>query len=123
MKVLCRALDLTLQNFDIKGTHLSVASGVATGTISNFRNDLCSITTDSLEKLLENLTEEEFQFFLSQAAHARGLEDFTHSPIALDDFVSNLDDEATANILTALANRLRKMRPKRRSARKHSARQ
>ena len=108
MKVLCHAFDLTLKEFDIKGSHLSEASEVASGTISNFRNDLCSITTDSLEKLLEALSDEEFTFWLSQVAHARGIEEFISNPIALDGFASKLDYEDTATLLTALASRLRK---------------
>jgi len=107
MKVLCHAFDITLKTFNIRAIHLSKASGVSTGAISNFINDTNAITTDSLEKLLNSLSEEEFIFWLSQVAHARGIEEFVKKPIALSGFVSKLSDDLAAELLMALAKRIR----------------
>ena len=112
MKVLCHAFDITLKEFGIKAKDLSQTAQVSTGTISNFRNDLCSVTTDSLERLLESLPEEAFIFWLSQVACARGIEEFIQDPIALKGFINKLeDDNAVAELLIALAKRVREGNP------------
>ena len=107
MKLLCHAFDATLKEFDIKGLHLAKEAEISTGAISNFRNDTNAITTDSLEKLLAALSDEAFAFWLSQVAHNRNLEEFIESPIALSSFVHKLDNHAAAELLSALANKLR----------------
>lgn len=107
MKLLCHAFDVTLKKFDIKGLHLAEEADVSTGMISNFRNDTNAITTDSLEKLLAALPDEAFAFWLSQVAHNRSLEEFVESPIALRSFVHKLDNYAAAELLSALATKLR----------------
>ena len=114
MKLLCHAFDATLKEFDIKGLHLAREAEVSTGAISNFRNDVNAITTDSLEKLLAALSDEAFAFWLSQVAHNRNLEKFVESPvasIALRSFVHKLDNYAAAELLSALATKLRESAP------------
>lgn len=114
MKLLCHAFDATLKEFDIKGLHLAKEAEVSTGAISNFRNDVNAITTDSLEKLLAALPDEAFAFWLSQVAHNRNLEEFVESPvasIALHSFVHKLDNYAAAELLSALAAKLRESTP------------
>ncbi|MEM9090986.1 MAG: helix-turn-helix transcriptional regulator [Cyanobacteria bacterium P01_F01_bin.53] len=112
MKLLCQAFDATLNKFDIKGLHLAEKAGVSTGMISNFRNDTNAITTDSLEKLLAALSDEAFAFWISQVTHNRNLEEFVESPVALSSFVQKLDNHAAAELLSALANKLRESAPK-----------
>ena len=112
MKLLCHAFDATLKEFDIKGLHLAKDSEISTGAISNFRNDTNAITTDSLEKLLAALSDEAFAFWLSQVAHNRNLEEFVKSPVALRSFVHKLDNHAAAELLSALAAKLRENTPK-----------
>ena len=111
MKLLCHAFDTTLKKFDIKGLHLAEEADVSTGMISNFRNDTNAITTDSLEKLLAALSDEAFAFWLSQVAHNRNLKEFVKSPIALRSFVHELDNYAAAELLSALAAKLREEAP------------
>ena len=115
MKLLCRAFDATLKKFDIKGLHLAEEAGVSTGMISNFRNDANAITSDSLEKLLAALSDEAFTYWVSQVAHNRGLEKFVQSPVALHNFVHELDNYAAAELLSALAAKLRDTAPQRSS--------
>ncbi|MEO0770109.1 MAG: hypothetical protein AAFY72_11885 [Cyanobacteria bacterium J06649_4] len=112
MKLLCHAFDTTLKEFKIKGLHLAKESEISTGAISNFRNDTNAITTDSLEKLLAALSDEAFAFWLSQVAHNRNLEEFVKSPVALRSFVHKLDNHAAAELLSALAAKLRESTPK-----------
>jgi hypothetical protein len=107
MKLLCHAFEATLKEFDIKGLYLAEEAGVSTGMISHFRNDTHAITTDSLEKLLAVLPDEAFAFWLSQVAHNRHLEEFVESPIALNSFVHKLDNQGAAELLAAIADRLR----------------
>lgn len=111
MKLLCRAFDATLKKFDIKGLHLAREAKISTGAISNFRNDVNAVTTDSLEKLLAALSDEAFTYWLSQVAHNRGLEKFVKSPVALQSFVHDLDNHAAAELLSALATKLRDTAP------------
>ena len=66
-----------------------------------------AITTDSLEKLLAALSDEAFAFWLSQVAHNRNLDEFVKSPVALRSFVHKLDNHAAAELLSALAAKLR----------------
>lgn len=112
MKLLCHAFDTTLKKFDIKGLYLAEEAGVSTGMVSNFRNDTNAITTDSLEKLLAALPDEAFAFWISQVTHNRNLEEFVESPIALSNFVQKLDNHAAAELLSALATKLRESTPK-----------
>ena len=112
MKLLCHAFDATLKEFDIKGLHLAKDSEISTGAISNFRNDTNAITTDSLEKLLAALPDEAFAFWISQVTHNRNLDEFVESPVALQSFVHKLDNHAAAELLSALANKLRESTPK-----------
>lgn len=112
MKLLCHAFDATLKKFDIKGLYLAEEADVSTGMISNFRNDTNAITTDSLEKLLAALPDEAFSFWVSQVIHNRHLEEFVESPIALSSFVHKLDNHAAAELLSALAAKLRESTPK-----------
>ncbi len=111
MKLLCNAFDATLKEFDIKGLYLAEEADVSTGMISNFRNDTNAITTDSLEKLLAALSDEAFAFWVSQVTHNRNLEEFVESPIALRSFVHKLDNHAAAELLSALAAKLRESTP------------
>ena len=107
MKLLSSAFALTLKEFKIKPIHISKESTVAAGSIANFCNDVRGITTDSLEKMLSTFSEEQFLFWLSQIAHARGIEEFVRNPIALAGFVERLDDDDAAELLLALAKKIR----------------
>jgi len=48
-----------------------------------------------------------FAFWLSQVIHNRHLEEFVKSPTALDSFVHKLDNQGAAELLLAIADRLR----------------
>jgi len=75
--------------------------------ISHFRNDTHAITTDRLEKLIAILSDEAFSFWISQVIHNRHLEEFVKSPTALDSVVHKLDNQGAAELLLAIADRLR----------------
>ena len=107
MKLLSTAFALTIEKFDITVFHLAKRSTVSAGSIANFCNGVRGITTDSLEKLLGSLSEEEFIFWLSQVAHARGIEEFVRNPVALSGFVESLDEDDAAELLLALAKKIR----------------
>jgi|GEM_PF-3689083 len=51
--------------------------------------------------------DEAFAFWLSQVIHNRHLEEFVKSPIALDSVVHKLDNQGAAELLLAIADRLR----------------
>ena len=107
MKLLSTAFALTLKEFQIKPIHIAKESTVASGSIANFCNEATGITTDSLEKMLGTLSEEQFLFWISQVVYARGIEEFVRQPIALAGFVSRLDDDDAAELLLALAHKIR----------------
>lgn len=107
MKLLCTAFDATLKEFGIKGLALSEEAEVSTGMISNFRNDTAAITTDSLEKLLAALSDDAFAYWVSQVVRGRELEEMLQSPIAIQTFVHQLDNDAVAEVMQALATKLR----------------
>jgi hypothetical protein len=107
MKLLCHAFDATLKKFGIKGIHISEDAEVSSGLVSNFRNDVHPITTDNLEKLLAALPDEAFTYWISQVAHRRNLDTFVQTPVDAMAFIQDLDDDATANLLSAIAVKLR----------------
>lgn len=81
---------------------------VSTGMVSTFKNGSKAITTDSLEKILAALPDEAFEFWVSQLLHGRKLHNVTEYPPALDQFVEQLDSDATSALLSALAQKIRK---------------
>jgi hypothetical protein len=107
MKLLSNAFDATLKKFGIKGIHISEDAEVSSGLVSHFRNDVHPITTDNLEKLLAALPDEAFTYWISQVAHRRNLDTFVQTPLDATAFVQDLDNDAAANLLSALAARLR----------------
>jgi DNA-binding Xre family transcriptional regulator len=106
MKLLCTAFDATLRELGIKGIHLSESAEVSSGLISHFRNDVHPITTDNLEKLLAAFDDEAFSYWISQVVKGRELKELLNSPIAIQTFISQLDNAAAVEVLHALANRL-----------------
>jgi hypothetical protein len=116
MKLLCHAFDATLKKFCIKGIHISEDAAVSSGLVSHFRNDVHPITTDNLEKLLAALPDEAFAYWISQVAHRRNLDKFVQTPVDATAFVQDLDNDAAANLLSALAARLRNPTDSKRTA-------
>ena len=112
MKLLCHAFDATLNEFGIKEPWLAEEVGISAAAISSYRNDTNAINTDGLEKMLAVLSDEAFSFWISQIIHCRNLEEFVESPIALSRFVQALDNRAAAELLSALAAKLRGDIPK-----------
>lgn len=96
-----------MERFNLTGKKLREDSEVAEGAISQFKNDVTGITTDSLEKLLAALSDEAFSYWISQVVEARGLKELQQSPIAIQTFVNQLDSVAAAEVLHSLAARLR----------------
>lgn len=107
MKLFSSAFDATLRRFKITGESLSEASGVSTGAISTFRNDVAGVTTDTLERLVVALEPEAFEFWLSQIAAGREAVELVGRPLDIQTFVHALDGRAASEVLVALAARLR----------------
>jgi hypothetical protein len=107
MKLFCHAFDATLKKFGIKGIHISKDAEVSSGLVSHFRNDTHPITTDNLEKLVAALPDEAFTYWISQVAHRRNLDKFVQTPVDVTAFVQDLDNDAAADLLSALAAKLR----------------
>lgn len=107
MKLLSNAFNATLEHFKITGQSLSDASGVSTGAISTFRNDVTGVTTDTLDRLLSGLSDEAFSYWLSQLAATRGSRKLVERPLNIQTFVNSLDGPAAAEVLSTLAARLR----------------
>lgn len=108
MKLLSTSFRATLEKFGIKGLTLSEESGVSTGAISNFRNDVAGITTESLERLLSAFSDEALAYWTSQILAARSAEkNLSHNPLAIQTFVNAMDGETAADFLACLAIRVR----------------
>lgn len=107
MKLFSSAFDATLRRFKITGESISDVSGVSTGAISTFRNDVAGVTTDTLERLVVALNPEAFEFWLSQVAASREAIELVRRPLDIQTFVYSLDRRAASEVLMALAARLR----------------
>lgn len=107
MNLLCSAFDATLKKFEIKGLDLAQKADVTSSAISNFRHGTAAIRTDTLERMLATFSDEAFSYWVSQLIHSRKLKRHPKSPMHIQTIVNQLDDVSTAELLQALANKLR----------------
>lgn len=85
----CEVFDKTLIHFNLSAKEISQASGMREATISEYRRGLRQIHTDSLERLIQVLPPKAQEHFF------------------LNCFIEELNDDAIATMLHAIASKLR----------------
>ena len=100
------ALKTTLEHFGLTAKELSSKSGVAGSRLSRFFNGY-AITTDGLEKIWEALDDEAFNFMLEKIVVRRPIHLVAERKQTLSEQVENLDPADQAELLTALAAKIR----------------
>ena len=101
------ALTATMDEFGLTGTDLVTAAGITNSRLSRFLNGT-AIKTDGLDKLIDALDDEAFRFLIEKLISARGMHFVHKEQPALSDLVERLDETATAELLNALAEKIRK---------------
>lgn len=104
---LSKAFTDTLSKFELTGAVLAGAADVSVSLISRFRGGK-PIRTDGLEKILESLDDQAFSYLLEQIASSRGFHVVPQEPPTLSELVKDLDQDETAALLFALAEKVRK---------------
>ena len=100
------ALKTTLEHFGLTAAGLSNRSGVAGSRLSRFFNGY-AITSDGLEQIWEALDDEAFQFMLEKIVVHRPLHIVGERKQTLFEQVQNLNPADQAELLTALAAKIR----------------
>ena len=103
---LSKAFTDTLSKFELTGAVLAGAADVSVSLISRFRGGK-PIRTDGLEKILESLDDKAFSYLLEQIASSRGFHVVPQEPPTLSELVKDLDQDETATLLFALAEKVR----------------
>lgn len=103
---LSKAFTDTLSKFELTGAVLAGAADVSVSLISRFRGGK-PIRTDGLEKILESLDDKAFSYLLEQIASSRGFHVVPQEPPTLSELVKDLDQDETAALLFALAEKVR----------------
>jgi predicted transcriptional regulator len=105
------ALGATMIELNITGTALSETSGITGSRLSRFLNGT-SIKSDGLDDLLESLDDDVFQYLMTKLVAQRGFRIITGQPPTLSPtlskIVQSLNDSETAEMLSALAEKVRK---------------
>jgi transcriptional regulator with XRE-family HTH domain len=99
-----RALDCTLNDYGISAKWLAERSGVSQQLISGFRNGKQRVYSDSLERILFALPAEAQQHFMVQLTG--------YSTSDLIGAIDSLSSADLAQLLVAVADRLRQPAPK-----------
>ena len=100
------ALKTTLEHFGLTAAELSSQSGVAGSRLSRFFNGY-AITTDGLEQVWEALDDEAFNFMLEKIVIHRPIHLVPERKQTLSEQVQNLSPADQAELLTALAAKIR----------------
>ena len=103
---LSKAFTDTISKFELTGVVLAGAADVSVSLISRFRGGK-PIRTDGLEKILESLDDQAFSYLLEQIASSRGFHVVPQEPPTLSELVEDLDQDETATLLFALAEKVR----------------
>jgi DNA-binding Xre family transcriptional regulator len=101
------ALGATMVELNITGTSLSETSGIATSRLSRFLNGT-AIKSDGLDALLDSLDDDVFQYLMTKLVAQRGFCVVTEQPPTLSKIVQSLNGTETAEMLSALAEKVRK---------------
>ena len=100
------ALKATLEHFGLTAKELSSKSGVAGSRLSRFFSGY-AMTTDGLEQIWEALDDEAFNFMLEKIVRHRPIYLVTERKQTLFEQVQNLNPADQAELLTALAAKIR----------------
>jgi DNA-binding Xre family transcriptional regulator len=100
------ALVATMMELNITGTALSETSGITNSRLSRFLNG-SAIKSDGLDDLLDSLDDDVFQYFMTKLVAQRGFRVVTEQPPTLSKIVQSLNSTETAEMLNALAEKLK----------------
>ena len=100
------ALKTTLEHFSLTAADLSSRSGVAGSRLSRFFSGY-AITSDGLEQIWEALDDEAFKFMLEKIVIHRPIHLVAERKQTLSEQVQNLNPADQAELLTALAAKIR----------------
>lgn len=100
------AFSRTMERFGLKSKDVEKGAKVSHGVISRFKGG-GPINTDSLEKLLDILDDEAFQYFQNELASARKLRLVLQEPTDLSTLVGHLTEQELSQLLYEIASRLR----------------
>ncbi|MEN8447348.1 MAG: helix-turn-helix transcriptional regulator [Cyanobacteria bacterium J06555_13] len=103
---LSEALSQSMEKFGVTGTDLASSSGVSHSRLSRFLNGV-AIRTDGLDKLLESLEDDAFQYLIECMIADRGFHLVAEAPPTISDTVNRLSSDETAELLNALAEKMR----------------
>jgi hypothetical protein len=101
------ALGATMVELNITGIALSETSGITASRLSRFLNGT-AIKSDGLDALLDSLDDDVFQYFMAKLVAQRGFRVVTEQPPTLSKIVQSLNGSETAEMLSALAEKVRK---------------
>ena len=101
------ALTATMDEFGLTGTDLVAAAGITNSRLSRFLNGT-AIKTDGLDKLIDALDDDAFRFLIERLISDRGMRFAIEEQPTWSDLVERLDEAATAELLNALAEKIRK---------------
>lgn len=101
------AYNATIKKFSLRVSELSRRAEIHRSVIARFRSGTQAINTDSMEKLVAALDNEAFAYWVSQLLSARELQQKAGSSVDLSEVVDHLSDQEVANLLLALAAKLK----------------
>jgi len=93
-----KALDKTLNYFDLTGKWLSEQSGVSQQMISCFRKGNQRVYSDSLERMIAALPPEPRNYFFAELSGAA---------VQIEGLVDQMDDNEIAELLLALSKKFK----------------
>lgn len=104
---LSEALTATMNEFGLTGTDLVAAAGITNSRLSRFLSG-GAIKTDGLDQLIEALDDEALGFMMEKLIERRGLHVVAEEKPTLSTLVERLNEAETAELLNALAEKIRK---------------
>lgn len=104
---LSEALKATMNEFGLTGTDLVTSARITHSRLSRFLGGT-AIKTDGLDQLLEALDDDALGFMVEKLIENRGLHVVAEKKPTLLALVERLDEVETAELLNALAEKIRK---------------
>lgn len=104
---LSEALKATMNEFELTGTDLVESARITHSRLSRFLSG-GAIKTDGLEQLIDALDDEALGFMMEKLIERRGLHVVAEEKPTLSTLVERLDEAETAELLNALAEKIRK---------------
>ena len=104
---LSEALKATMNEFELTGTDLVESARITHSRLSRFLSG-GAIKTDGLDQLIEALDDEALGFMMEKLIERRGFHVVAEKKPTLSALVERLDETETAELLNALADKIRK---------------